>query len=126
MKRFSCLILISIYLMVVSFSNNQISATSLFPRFPNDDSWWFFKQFDAFRKSMDEFRKSFERKFNTFSSSNETSIFGTRKNSNSSSKRRFEQNSVKCINFTCKLCSHVEMKEYNISDRGFRIRFVSW
>ena len=114
--------------MVVSFSNNQIDATSLFPRVSNDDdSWWFFKQFDAFRKSMDDFRKSFERKFNTFSSSNETLIFVTRRNlSSKSGQRRFEQNSVKCVNFTCKLCSHVEMKEYNISDRVFWIRFVSW
>ena len=119
MKRLNILTLFTIYFMFVSFSSCRTVASSIITPFPNDDSWWVFKQFDAFRKSMDEFRRNFDRKFRMFLRPNETSLVETSGDSNGF-ERKFVENSVKCVNFTCKLCSQIEIQKYNISNRGIQ------
>ena len=110
---------ILIYSMASSFSDEPRVEASFLNQFQNDDSW-IFKQFDSFRRTMDQFKKSFDNKFRMFSRFNETSPNGIDKNSNRTTyEKRFEQNSCKCVNFTCKCCANIDLKQFNISNRGF-------
>jgi hypothetical protein len=122
MKQSYIIAFISIYLIASSFTHEPRVEASFLNQFQNDDSW-IFKQLDSFRKTMDQFKKSFDNKLRMFSRfKNETSLNVIDRISNKTSheNKRFEQNSCKCVNFTCECCANIDIKQFNFSNRGFK------